>query len=1400
MGVGPREWSEVNTKAATTEGFVMNTLRRIPRIFAKTFAAVAVVAAVGIPAASMAGAVTAPTLTCASDYSNTYCPVYIVAGQGGSDQIEFYGSNFANDQAIGGNVTLTTTAPGVTFSNVNETGTGSGTADLSVSSSTPTGFFPLTLTDSNGSSTMAVGLGVDVGPQVTATTGNVTTVGGTTTVTLTGSGLRDTYITFSGTGTPPTTPCCETTWNTLGTSATFTVNTSGATPGTWSMIVNNFYPSLGNLNGTFLDTYTVNSAATPVTITAISPSELGIPAGPASSTVSVTLTGTGFESGAVVQLPAPSAGLTLNSSTFVNSSTMTFSVTVAPGATIAQDDVKILNPDTTTATGTGILGIGEAAAAVGPAAPVPPVVNWVSGQLTPGTSSIVFVQGSSTFPITTGSTVSVTFGGLTNQSEILSGTVLSVDSTNTARVQVLVPRFAITGTTAANLAAATTINVADTSGAPAGPSTLTIVDGTSTQILSYTAKTATSFTGVTAVGGVLAHPSGSIVEWLFPTTTGAVMSVNNGTNTEMTAPVIHINAAPLATYTVNGTPVTTLQPGTYAVNAYLAGFGFKTGSTVTFNKDNVTGTVAVVNGNVATLNVTVPSVRTVTLAGVLASPATPGQNALTLTSTTGISVGDKITVNADPFYLTPETFTVTSLPGGGVVGVTPAVADNHSAGATLQDLSAPQSTSDSVDAIITNGNGEAVYVVGFFGFNPPVTATPSLGSVGNPIGAGATSAPEDFVLSGAGTGDSTAANWSFTSSIPGATFVATSVPDANDIDGTISIPAGTPPTAGATFSLTDGLQTITGTLNTVAGPTITSVTTVGNLTAGSSETVGIAGTNFVGSMHCTTSDNTDVPCAMVPQGTDSATIRTVTVGPVGAAALNGTDSISVTNTTTFGEGTLTIGFMVSGQPTYTGVSPTTITQFTDPTITVTGTLIPGTLTVCNEFYTTPAGNTFSNGTCTATPVSATSATITGYDGDPAPGDTITFVVGNATSVATTPGVLVQAIPAASEMYVNSVFYDGTLQAYTDQGVAQGSANVPFKFVGIGFYAGDMFTAGTTLSIPAADGTLTITSITPHAIFGTMNILSTATPGGVTATVTNPGGGSDSLGNAFYVYSGPFVSTVTPPTMLNGSPTTITLVGDGFFPGAVVTSNTAGLATFGTATVTEGSAACTSHCDTLKVTVTPVGFTGNVPIMDGLTITNPTGAGSVSVANAISIDPTPIVTGTYNVPTFSNNVEITVTGSGFQAGMVCTATNSPAYTVLLVNVNATGTAATFLVTTTSAATVGTFTTVTCTNPDGGATSFPLNGGPVAAPQLHVSGISGRPAHIGKSTIFTITGSNLAHATVTVSGHRGVTVFKRRNTSTIITVRVAVAKGQTGGTARLHITNSNGTATLSFSIKR
>src|SRR5450759_2103589 len=217
MGVGPCEWSEVNTKAATTEGFVMNTLRRIPRIAIKAVAAGAVMVAAALPIAAVstvAGAVTPTTFTCLTT-NTASCPNFLAAGQGSSGTVYFEGTGFANDQAVGGNVTLTTTATGVTFSDAQETSSTFGHATITTSSSTPPGFYPVTLTDDNGSATMTLGLGIDVGPQVTTVVGNVATVGATSTVNITGTNLRTASVSFSGTGTAPV--ASGVTINSLGT-------------------------------------------------------------------------------------------------------------------------------------------------------------------------------------------------------------------------------------------------------------------------------------------------------------------------------------------------------------------------------------------------------------------------------------------------------------------------------------------------------------------------------------------------------------------------------------------------------------------------------------------------------------------------------------------------------------------------------------------------------------------------------------------------------------------------------------------------------------------------------------------------------------------------------------------------------------------------------------------------------------------------------------------------------------------------------------------------------------------------------------------------------------------------------------------------------------------------------
>ena len=150
-------------------------------------------------------------------------------------------------------------------------------------------------------------------------------------------------------------------------------------------------------------------------------------------------------------------------------------------------------------------------------------------------------------------------------------------------------------------------------------------------------------------------------------------------------------------------------------------------------------------------------------------------------------------------------------------------------------------------------------------------------------------------------------------------------------------------------------------------------------------------------------------------------------------------------------------------------------------------------------------------------------------------------------------------------------------------------------------------------------------------------------------------------------------------------------------------------------------------------------------------------------------------------------------------MTATSSDPTNYKILLVQVNPTN--FTLLVTTSSQATAGTSATITLTNPDGGTTTFAMNGGPAPLPSIKVTSVSGRPAHIGKTTVITIHGANLGSASVHLkAAKKGVTTTVLNDTATQIRVAVSVKKGTKSGVATLHIVNVNGTANVAFSIKK
>jgi hypothetical protein len=486
------------------------------------------------------------------------------------------------------------------------------------------------------------------------------------------------------------------------------------------------------------------------------------------------------------------------------------------------------------------------------------------------------------------------------------------------------------------------------------------------------------------------------------------------------------------------------------------------------------------------------------------------------------------------------------------------------------------------------------------------------------------------------------------------------------------------------------------------------------------------------------------------------------------------------------------------------VSPTVIPAGQTPTVTVTGTLFAATMPVCNEVITPPTGPV-TNATCTATDVSATSATITAYS-SAAGGDTITFSFGTATSTAATPAIPVQSDPAISYLKSTSVYSDDVTDVLTPTTVAIGSTGVPFTLVGTGFLAG----ATVTLS----EGTATVTEVTPNAIFGTISLPAAATDtvGNQTATVVNTNGGSSgAITDVWHAVVAPAILSPTagpvggPKAILDGTATSITITGTGFVAGAVVTGAVAGVDTFGTAVVSDSTNKldpCNGFisvtypngdtCNTITVPVTPVSFSGSTPILDGVVVTNPAGGGSVTAPNVITVNPVPAVTGTYYVPTFTTNAEITINGTGFETGITASSAN-PDYTVLAVA--STPTTVTLLVTTDSNATSGTSSTITLTNPDGGSGTFPLNGGPnpnTITPAPKATAVHGL-VHTGKRSTVTISGTHFYGQPKITSNAKGTVARVTKDSGKLLTVTVTTKKTTPKGVHVFIIRFANGEQT-------
>jgi hypothetical protein len=268
----------------------------------------------------------------------------------------------------------------------------------------------VTVTNPDGDTASGTGIfTVDAAPTVTSTSPSSEVQGAVSqTVTITGTGFASgATVAFSGTG--------ITVNSTTFVSATsLSVNLSvaaGAATGARNVTVTNPDAGVGTKNGAF----TVDAAPT---VTAVSPASRG--QGAVSQTV--TITGTGFVSGATAAFSG--SGITVNSTSFVNATTLRASITISATAATGAGDVTVTNPDAGQATGTGLFTVN----------PGPTVTSASPNAGIHGTSLTVSINGTG---FVSGATVAFSNTRITvNSTTFVSATAINVTITIAANAPV----------------------------------------------------------------------------------------------------------------------------------------------------------------------------------------------------------------------------------------------------------------------------------------------------------------------------------------------------------------------------------------------------------------------------------------------------------------------------------------------------------------------------------------------------------------------------------------------------------------------------------------------------------------------------------------------------------------------------------------------------------------------------------------------------------------------------------------------------------------------------------------------------------------------------------------------------------------------------------------------------
>ena len=894
------------------------------------------------------------------------------------------------------------------------------------------------------------------------------------TLTLTGTGfVSGATTTFSGTGITVNS-------TTFVNSTTLTVNVTiagGATVGSSTITVTN--PDAGN--STSGSIFTVNAAPT---ITGVSPASRDQGA----VSQNLTVTGTDFVNGASLATVFSGSLITVNSTTYVNSTTLTVNVSISSSAATGTRTFTVTNGDRSTATSGSIFTVSGAptVTAVSPTSRGQGATNqtltitgtnFVSGATTAFSTNGITVN-STTFNSATSLTVNVSISGsatpgtrtitVTNGdgSTATSGSIFTVNAAPT--VTAVSPTSRGEGATAQNL---TVTGTGFQSGAT------TTFSGTGITVNSTTFVNATTLTVNVTIGG-----SATVG-------TSTITVTNPDAGSATSGSIFTVNAAP----TVTAVSPTSRDAGAVSQSLTVTGTGFVSGATTSFSGSNITvNSTTFVNATTLTVNISI------------SSGALVGTRAITVTNPdagNGTS-GSIFTVNGAP---TVTAVSPTSRDAGAVnqnltitgtnfiTGATVAFSTN---GITVNSTTFNSATSLSVNISIasgatvgtrtitvTNGDGSVVTSGSIF----TVNAAPTVTAVSPSSRAQGTS---NQSLTVTGTNFITGATATF--SATGITVNSTTFVNATSLTVNVTVASNAATGAGTISVLNgDGSTATSGSIFTVNPPPTATSVSPSSLDQGAiSQALTLTGTGFESgaTVLATGSGVTVNSTAFV-----NSTTLTVTVSVNGGATI-ASSGFSVTNPDA---GTVTSGaiFSVTAAPTVTAVSPTSRgAGAVSQNLTVTGTgFVTGTslATVFSGTNITVNSTTY---------VSSTSLTVNISIAAGAAIGTRTFTVTNGDRSTATSGSIftVNVAPTVTGVSPNTEAQSVTVSVtVTGTGFVAG-ASLATVFSGTGV------TVNSTTYVSATSLTVNIT-------------VSASAPNGThTITVTNGDGGTATSGSIFTV--------------------------------------------------------------------------------------------------------------------------------------------------------------------------------------------------------------------------------------------------------------------------------------------